>query len=782
MANYETLKAAIADVIKTNGNNAITGELLQQSLLAMVNSLGTGYQFKGKATEDGTPGTPDQNVLYVAAPGTYPNYGNVTIPEQNIGFITYNGSWAVSTIETSPFSAQNIIDDIIQLYDGSTPVYPRTRAEAVFFDGDTNKTLGNKLIDVGLHQFLHAENVTSGTYYPFPYFNGVSNFRIRNIGSVPIRIFLRVAQSSGGQQDIGRIEPGEYKTIAPSAEFKYIFYYLSEATSGGSFSVSPISSDEIEVENQVKTNAEELDEIKETIFVDDLVKLNYDELIASSYIDSSGNIVSAGASSFSVASFPVSDEMKLKITNTFHSGISYSYAFYNSDNFSSETLVELGPAVVSSEDVMLVDVPEGATYLAVQYFGSTTQIVDKIIGQTPVNQIVAELEKNMEELQVIDFMQLAYQKDDNNLFVAYNAGNGIEYTYWFRKCMANNLFTFYKVGYRPVTRNNPDASNISTDKTIVVINQTSSDNIGPLKMVNGEYTWVGGNHTYGENVKTAKTDSVSVFVDGRLLGGNASGFCNKLCVRVQNTIFDPAIAPGEGATILPTPLCTESVTYIVNKNTIEVGVSQKFVSTTQNGISRYYGMQSMFRGEDYVITPNGEFVDWTATANLDDFLKEDYPHFNRFVEKKTSAPAYQSTFLFNDFGLGRHNDLSNISPIYRRGDTGKDYHQIISNMDLLANKYIEWAGAYSFFKDAVVDNNDVLVYRGVVRGKDALFINTKRAFDGTVNIPTDLLFREHTLFECYGIVDGDGGTDFHTGGDGLYIKSTSTGSVIILFN
>jgi hypothetical protein len=50
MANYETLKAAIQHVIKTNDNNEITGALLQQSLLAIINSLGIGYQFIGIAT------------------------------------------------------------------------------------------------------------------------------------------------------------------------------------------------------------------------------------------------------------------------------------------------------------------------------------------------------------------------------------------------------------------------------------------------------------------------------------------------------------------------------------------------------------------------------------------------------------------------------------------------------------------------------------------------------------------------------------------------------------
>ena len=55
MANYATLRAAIQDVIKTNGNNEITGSLLQQSLLSMINALGADYQFVGIAQPSTNP-------------------------------------------------------------------------------------------------------------------------------------------------------------------------------------------------------------------------------------------------------------------------------------------------------------------------------------------------------------------------------------------------------------------------------------------------------------------------------------------------------------------------------------------------------------------------------------------------------------------------------------------------------------------------------------------------------------------------------------------------------
>ena len=98
MANYETLKAAIADVIKTNGNNAITGALMQQSLLSMIDSLGVGYQFAGLATPTTNPGTPDQKVFYIAAyGGEYTNFGAITVPDK-LSLLVYASSWSVISV------------------------------------------------------------------------------------------------------------------------------------------------------------------------------------------------------------------------------------------------------------------------------------------------------------------------------------------------------------------------------------------------------------------------------------------------------------------------------------------------------------------------------------------------------------------------------------------------------------------------------------------------------------------------------------------------------------
>lgn len=128
MANYATLKAAIQNVIKTNGNNEITGALLQQSLLSMINSLGGYYQFAGIATPSTNPGTPDQNVFYLASTaGTYTNFGGIVLAENEAAILKYNGSWVK---ESSGFATSEIVSKLTSEVMGIT----RTGATAYVFD------------------------------------------------------------------------------------------------------------------------------------------------------------------------------------------------------------------------------------------------------------------------------------------------------------------------------------------------------------------------------------------------------------------------------------------------------------------------------------------------------------------------------------------------------------------------------------------------------------------------------------------------------------------------
>lgn len=99
MANYGTLKAAIDAYIKRNGQQRITGDLLNAVLNAAVDALGMGYQFLGIATAQTDPGTPDARVFYIAGAGTYPNFGSTEIPDGGIGFFCYGDTWEYAVLQ-----------------------------------------------------------------------------------------------------------------------------------------------------------------------------------------------------------------------------------------------------------------------------------------------------------------------------------------------------------------------------------------------------------------------------------------------------------------------------------------------------------------------------------------------------------------------------------------------------------------------------------------------------------------------------------------------------------
>lgn len=94
MGNYEQLKQAISDVIKTNGKQEITGEIMQNTLLSIISTIGNDATFAGIAVPETNPGTPDQNVFYIASqPGNYSNFGNIKLVDQVLILTNKNGYW-----------------------------------------------------------------------------------------------------------------------------------------------------------------------------------------------------------------------------------------------------------------------------------------------------------------------------------------------------------------------------------------------------------------------------------------------------------------------------------------------------------------------------------------------------------------------------------------------------------------------------------------------------------------------------------------------------------------
>lgn len=132
MANYTQLLAAIRAAIKQNGTNDITGQLLQDTLCALVGSVGRYAQFAGVAIPNTNPGTPDQNVFYLTStPGTYANFGGIVVPpDRLVALHNISGSWEMLVLVTFSDGSTISIDPALDL-NSVNPVENRAVTAAI---------------------------------------------------------------------------------------------------------------------------------------------------------------------------------------------------------------------------------------------------------------------------------------------------------------------------------------------------------------------------------------------------------------------------------------------------------------------------------------------------------------------------------------------------------------------------------------------------------------------------------------------------------------------------
>lgn len=251
----------------------------------------------------------------------------------------------------------------------------------------------------------------------------------------------------------------------------------------------------------------------------------------------------------------------------------------------------------------------------------------------------------------------------------------------FNRCMANNLYTFQSVLLDGVE-----------------VNHTDSDNIGPFLIGSG---WVGGNHTNadasGRQVKSAKTNSVEIYVDGEKINtaANKNYTGEVLTIKVNNTLY----MPGQSVQTF----ATENMTYVVAGNSIDVTGEHEFTCPSAQRIDRYYGMQSMFIGETEILTPGGKYGTWTPIASVDRFTHMSAPNFNTFIEH--SANGYQAAWMDPSPGLlGNRALVPDNDVVFIGNSYGKSYHKIIGSQTIQAGKKTTWHGVYTWYKTPLTDN------------------------------------------------------------------------------
>lgn len=163
MGNYEQLKQAVSDVIKTNGNQEITGAILQNALLTIISTVGNGATFAGIATPGTNPGTPDQNIFYIASnSGVYTNFDNIELNNEVSIISNKNGNW--QKIDTGIVS----IESLKELENGSGKIMQLPYS----FEQD------NK----GANFLVRANDFTPATVYGIVYYaNSIGYFDLYSL-------------------------------------------------------------------------------------------------------------------------------------------------------------------------------------------------------------------------------------------------------------------------------------------------------------------------------------------------------------------------------------------------------------------------------------------------------------------------------------------------------------------------------------------------------------------------------------------------------------------------
>lgn len=370
MGNYEQLKQSVSAVIKTNGNQEITGSIMQNVLLTIISTVGANATFAGIATPATNPGTPDGPIFYIASEsGVYSNFGSIELQE-GVFILMWNGSW----------SSQKIF-----------------RVDDVPTAGSSDLVKSDGILNSLVYIISNLVNSCALEYQNYP-ITTIENYYINNKGewisqNVQKTIYMQVHKG-----DFVRIHHGanaNYSKYALFSSFPQVndvpFYFVpNEDASSYSYAIitqdcyitcSNISdSAEIAVIKSVDLKAL-INNCKDHLYVKNLTTVEPTP-ISNSYIGPEGNI--HNFSGFTVNSYQVSAEDKFYIKGKTAGNIT-AIAFYNSSSFAAENVVKLMYRSDNTWEEYEIDdfiqVPQGATYMAITQLDSTDS-TQKIVVST----------------------------------------------------------------------------------------------------------------------------------------------------------------------------------------------------------------------------------------------------------------------------------------------------------------------------------------------------------------------------------------------------------------
>lgn len=177
---WDSLKSAVSNVIKSNNDREITGQVLQNALLNIINALGENATFSGVATPSTSPGVPDGPTCYFAAiPGMYSNFNNIKVDDGTIALIVWDGTtWTKHELHT------NYLVKLSFTNDSEVFSYLATYDNLV-----STLTNGSSVFDKPTIYTWHTGS-SSNILFSLPGNSMVSQFHINNRGYIKYRLIV----------------------------------------------------------------------------------------------------------------------------------------------------------------------------------------------------------------------------------------------------------------------------------------------------------------------------------------------------------------------------------------------------------------------------------------------------------------------------------------------------------------------------------------------------------------------------------------------------------------
>ena len=191
------------NIVQETGDSE-TAVMSQKAVTNLIEELkNAGYVFAGIATPETNPGTPDQNVFYLATePGTYANFGNIEINEGEAVILSNKtGNW---TKTTSGFATQQQLTGI-ELITGNE----------VEVANATNETISIT------HQCRVDELIKAGT---------LLNIKVVDTNNCIAEARLRIWNLNDEQSWIGIPSINEWVIIIPAQDIKAYSVYAASTT------------------------------------------------------------------------------------------------------------------------------------------------------------------------------------------------------------------------------------------------------------------------------------------------------------------------------------------------------------------------------------------------------------------------------------------------------------------------------------------------------------------------------------------------------------------------